>query len=161
VAPAHGEAFIAAASNCRRCKSTPQYVPLAVHTAVEPAMTPAGIPQTRCVFCGQCISGCPPSQSFIGDVNARALLTLNYLAVARRHGAKIFPLHRVNVVRQTQGGFEIDIRVLERNTLEEAEELFSTGTLLRHVASTVRSAALRSKVLSFANICSIALRSGL
>ena len=30
----------------------------------------------------------PPSQSFVGNVNARALLTLNYLAVARANGAK-------------------------------------------------------------------------
>jgi cholesterol oxidase len=125
--PAHGAAFITAASNCRRCKTTPEYVPIAVHTGAEPAQTPSGIQQTRCVFCGQCLIGCPPSQSFTGNVNARALLTLNYLAVAQQYGARIFPLHRVHVVRQAQGGFEIDIRVIAEDTLVEEDERLAPG----------------------------------
>jgi cholesterol oxidase len=128
-APVHGEAFIAAAASCRRCKSKPEYVPIAVHTAAKPAMTPAGIEQTRCVFCGQCIIGCPPSQSFVGNVNARALLTLNYLAVARQHKARILPLHRVNVVRQTPDGFEIDVGVIASDTLVEEDERLSPTTV--------------------------------
>lgn len=127
--PAHGEAFLAAARNCRRCKSEPAYVPLAVHTAAEPAMTPAGIPQTRCVFCGECIIGCPPSQSFVGNVNARELLTLNYLAVARQNKAVIYPLHRVSVVRPTEFGFDVDFKVLDFDTMVEEDEVFQPGTL--------------------------------
>jgi cholesterol oxidase len=128
--PAHGEAFVAAAKNCRRCKSEPHYVPIAVHTAPEPVITPAGIPQTRCVFCGECIIGCPPSESFVGNVNARALLTLNYLAVARNTGnARIFPLHRVDIVRPTRSGFDVELKALERNYLVEEDEVFQSGTL--------------------------------
>jgi cholesterol oxidase len=127
--PKHGEAFMAAAANCRRCTGAPEWVPIAVHTTEPPAPTPSGTPQTRCVFCGQCIIGCPPSQSFVGNVNARALLTLNYLAVARRNKAQIFPLHRVGVVRQMKEGFEIDVRVLERDCLDEDDEVFKSGTL--------------------------------
>ena len=127
--PAHGEAFIAAAANCRRCTGKPEWVPIAVHTTHAPQPTPSGIAQTRCVFCGQCIIGCPPSESFAGNVNARAVLTLNYLAVARQHKAQVFPLHRVNVVRQTKGAFEIDVRVLERDCLDETQEVFKTGTV--------------------------------
>lgn len=128
-APVHGEAFIKAAANCRRCKSKPAYVPLAVHSATEPAMTPAGVPQTRCVYCGQCIIGCPPSQSFVGNVNARELLTLNYLAVARQHGARIFPLHRASVVRQAMDGFEIDLKILDFDTMKEEDEIFASGVV--------------------------------
>lgn len=127
--PVHGQAFMAAAGSCRRGTGKPEWVPIAVHTTPEPALTPSGIPQTRCVFCGQCIIGCPPSQSFVGNVNARALLTLNYLAVARQNKAQIFPLHRVNVVRQNKDMFEIDIRVLERDCLDEEEEVFKAGTV--------------------------------
>lgn len=127
--PAHGEAFIVAASNCRRCTSKPEYVPIAVHTAAQPVKTPSGLEQTRCVFCGQCIIGCPPSQSFVGNVNARALLTLNYLAVARQHGARIYPLHRVAGLRKSPDGFEIDVRVIERDTLIAEEERLSPGTV--------------------------------
>jgi cholesterol oxidase len=113
--PVKGEAFITAAKNCRRRKGDPHYVPIAVNTSRDPVMTPAGIPQTRCVYCGECLIGCPPSQSFDGNVNARALLTLNYLAVARNTGnAQIFPLHRVDVIRKAREGFKIDITVLDR-----------------------------------------------
>jgi cholesterol oxidase len=128
--PKHGEAFLAAASNCRRCKKdSPTYVPLAVHTVSEPMMTPAGVPQTRCVFCGECIIGCPPSQSFVGNVNARELLTLNYLAVARKAGASVYPLHRVNLIRQSADGFEVDLKVLSFDTMVEEDEIFQSGTV--------------------------------
>ncbi len=109
--PRRAAAFIAAAQQCRRAKGEPHYVPIAVNTGMDPIETPSGIPQTRCVYCGECLIGCPPSESFAGNVNARALLTLNYLAVARQHGAVIFPEHRVDQVRKTQDGFEIDITV--------------------------------------------------
>jgi cholesterol oxidase len=118
--PVKGEAFLAAAKNCRRCVGEPHYVPIAVNSNREPEMTPAGIEQTRCVYCGECLIGCPPSQSFEGNVNARALLTLNYLAVARNTGnAQIFPQHRVEVIRQVTEGFEIDIAVLDDDQVEQ------------------------------------------
>jgi cholesterol oxidase len=109
--PVKGEAFIAAARQCLRAKGEPHYVPIAVHSGPEPVPTPSGIPQTRCVYCGECLLGCPPSLSFQGNVNARALLTLNYLAVARHHGARIYPEHRVDGIRKVQDGFAIDVTV--------------------------------------------------
>jgi len=112
--PRRAAAFIAAAQQCRRAKGEPHYVPIAVNTGMDPIETPSGIPQTRCVYCGECLIGCPPSESFAGNVNARALLTLNYLAVARQHGAVIFPEHRVDQVRKVQDGFEIDVTVRGR-----------------------------------------------
>ena len=112
--PARTNAFMAAAQNCRRCISEPHLVPIAVHSAKAPAKTPSGIDQTRCVYCGECLIGCPPSQSFEGNVNARALLTLNYLAVARDTGrTQIFAQHRVQQVRQVGKTFEVDVAVLD------------------------------------------------
>jgi len=111
--PRRAAAFIAAAQQCRRARSEPHYVPIAVHTGPDPVPTPSGTPQTSCVYCGECLIGCPPSESFKGNVNARALLTLNYLAVAEQHGAKIYPEHRVDRVRKVQDGFEIEVTVGE------------------------------------------------
>ena len=128
--PAHGEAFMAAAKACRRCKGEPYYVPIAVNTSMEPKENPAGIPQTRCVFCGECIIGCPPSQSFKGNVNARALLTLNYLAAARNTGnCTIYPQHRVQSIAKTVDGFEIQIFVIDGIESEETERVTHRGVL--------------------------------
>lgn len=128
--PKHGEAFMAAARACRRCNGEPYYVPIAVHTDLEPKETPAGVPQTRCVFCGECLIGCPPSQSFVGNVNARALLTLNYLAVARNTGnCTIYPQHRVQTIRQVADGFEIDLLALDGIEREETERVIHKGVL--------------------------------
>lgn len=148
--PRRAAAFLAAAQQCRRCQGGPHYVPIAVHTGPDPVETPAGIPQTRCVYCGECLIGCPPSESFAGNVNARALLTLNYLAVASGHGAVIYPEHRVDQVRKVQDGFEIDVtvrgregeapgepgeRVRARTVVLSAGTLGSTEILLKSVAT--------------------------
>ena len=114
--PFRGEKFIAAAKACRRSVGEPEWVPLAVHSGPEPKPTPAGVPETRCVYCGDCLIGCPSSETFEGDVNARELLTLNYLAVAKNHGAEMFTEHFVQEIRpwgepEADGGFEIDFTV--------------------------------------------------
>lgn len=127
--PKHGEAFMAAARECRRCKDEPYYVPIAVNTRKEPMPTPQGTPQTRCVFCGECLIGCPPSQSFVGNVNARALLTLNYLAVARQHGAVIYPQHRARAVRKTDDGFAVEVLSLTDIDDEATERTLAAGVV--------------------------------
>ena len=115
--PYRGEKFLQAAHACRRVvEGTPEWVPLAVHGGAEPRPPPAGVPETRCVYCGDCILGCPPSESFEGDVNARELLTLNYLAIAKNHGARLFTEHFVHEIRPwgdagSGEGFEIDFTV--------------------------------------------------
>ena len=69
--PKRSEAFLAAARQAHCCQDDPRSVPIAVHSAADPVQTPSGIPQTTCVFCGECLIGCPPSESFPGNVNAR------------------------------------------------------------------------------------------
>ena len=107
--PTRSTAFLEAARQARRTRDVPSYVPIAVNTSAEPEATKAGVPQTPCVFCGECVIGCPPSESFNGNVNARALLTLNYLAVAQTHGAGLFAEHLVNRIRQDGDGFEVEV----------------------------------------------------
>lgn len=133
--PARSETFLAAAKKCRRCQREPHYVPIAVLTSQEPVETPSGIPQTPCVFCGECLIGCPPSASFKGNVNARALLTLNYLALAQQHKAQIFPEHRVDRVRKVADAFEIDVTLRgegppnRHGSLRSKQVVLSAGTL--------------------------------
>jgi cholesterol oxidase len=133
--PTRSEAFIAAAKNCTRCQREPHLVPIAVLTSQEPVQTPAGVPQTPCVYCGECLIGCPPPASFKGNVNARALLTLNYLALAQQHKAQIFPEHRVDRVRKVAGGFEVDVTLRgegppnPHGSLRAKQVVLAAGTL--------------------------------
>ncbi len=134
--PAKSQAFLAAAKACRRRTGEPLYVPIAVHTGPGEVPTPAGVPQTRCVYCGECLIGCPPSESFEGNVNARALLTLNYLAVARRTGnAVIFPQHHVGLIRRGADGFEVDVSLgdgglfAHKGTVRAKQVVLAAGTL--------------------------------
>jgi cholesterol oxidase len=113
--PPKSIAFLAAAKACKGLLEEPDYVPLAVNTAHDELNTQANIAQTRCVYCGECLVGCPPSRSFDGGVNARALLTLNYLAVAEQQGAVIYPLHRADLISKTSlgTGFCVDFTELD------------------------------------------------
>lgn len=143
--PRHGEAFMAAAKACRRCNGEPYLVPIAVNTRPEPIETPEGTPQTRCVFCGECLIGCPPSQSFAGNVNARALLTLNYLAVAENtKKATIFPLHRVRYITPVKDGFDLEIVTLDNTESEETERVVNLGFL--HAKQVVLAAGTMGTV---------------
>lgn len=142
--PVHGEMFMAAARECRRCIGEPTYVPIAVNTSKEPMPTAEGTPQTRCTYCGECLIGCPPSQSFVGNVNARALLTLNYLAVAKENGAVIYPQHRARTVRKTDEGFAVDTLVLDGIESEEGETIFQQGAI--HAKQVVLAAGTMGSV---------------
>jgi cholesterol oxidase len=141
--PARSEAFVKAAGASTRAKGDPYYLPIAVNTSGEakdteaPQLDPdSGQPVTdpdtgdplriqskSCVYSGECLLGCPPSTDKDGgNVNARAILTLNYLAVAERNGAQVFPLHRADVVRrQPDGSFEVEVTWLDPRTYDESE----------------------------------------
>lgn len=115
--PGRGRAFIDAASVCRRASGAPESVPIAVYFGDkrhrEPRPTRAGVDQLPCVYCGECLLGCPGSAAVDANVNARNLLTLNYLAVATAYGAKIYAEHFVEEVRKTGDGFEAVVRLAD------------------------------------------------
>lgn len=69
------------------------------HAKSRPGRNIHGVEQGTCVHLGECDLGCP--------VNARNTLDLNYLAVARKHGAKVLPLHLVRNIKATAGGYEV------------------------------------------------------
>ena len=70
-----------------------------------------GVDQGTCVHLGECDLGCP--------VNARNTLDLNYLAVAKRNGARILPLHIARTIAPVAaGGYEVRADEIVNNTLE-------------------------------------------
>lgn len=117
--PFRGRTYMEAARNCKRAQGDPDWMNLAVYFGDRPQPTLAGVDQTRCVFCGECLLGCPGSASFAGNVNARNLLTLNYLAEGRRRGLQIFAEHFVEkIVKNADGSFTITAKVGESDPLD-------------------------------------------
>lgn len=67
------------------------------------------VEQGTCVHLGECDLGCP--------VRARNTLDFNYLAVAKKHGARILPLHLVRDIRAVAGGYELHVDEIAGNAL--------------------------------------------
>jgi cholesterol oxidase len=81
---------------------------IAVHTGLD-RKNWAGVAQTACVYCGNCMLGC--------HVNAKNALDVTYIADAeRRCGAEVFTLHQVQAIRpaaEKGEGYWVEYRVLE------------------------------------------------
>ena len=71
-------------------------------TRPDPYFGGAGPERTGCTHCGACMSGCRS--------NAKNTLPKNYLALAESAGARIWPMARVDRVRQVAGGYEVTVR---------------------------------------------------
>ena len=80
--PRRTEAFLAAAAAAGR---KAQLVPIGVYTGPDRLNPHSKKLQTACDYSGDCLLGC--------DLYAKNTLDLNYLAVAERSGAEVFPLH--------------------------------------------------------------------
>ncbi len=63
-----------------------------------------GAAQGTCMHCGNCDIGCP--------VDAKNTLDHNYLALAAKHGAAIWPLHLVTGVAPLEAGWRVDFERL-------------------------------------------------
>ncbi|MDF1698864.1 MAG: GMC family oxidoreductase [Saprospiraceae bacterium] len=137
--PKRSKAFLDGAGNCSRClKKTLEFVPIAINTSSKSITSPSGIKQHPCVFCGACLLGCPQSETYNGNVNARAKLTLNYLAVAQEKGAKIFAEHNVtHIEKQVNGkGFKVyfqqsksDTSAKKNSFIRAKQVVLGAGTL--------------------------------
>ena len=66
----------------------------------DPYFNGAGPERAGCIACGACMTGC--------RVGAKNMLTENYLYLAERNGAQIFPLTTVTAIRpQTDGRYRV------------------------------------------------------
>lgn len=70
-----------------------------------PFINAHGRQQGTCVHCGNCDIGC--------QVSAKNTLDLNYLAVAKDHGAEIRPLHLVHKIEPLDGGWRVHFEKIE------------------------------------------------
>lgn len=121
-----------------RLGAKPELVDIAVYTG-EPRLNPhSGLPQEPCVYCGNCMLGC--------QVHAKNTLDLNYIPVAEKNGAEVYPLHSVfKIEPDAANGYRVHFKnynpenkdefvegsVVGRKVVISAGSLGSTELLLR------------------------------
>jgi cholesterol oxidase len=137
--PPRTEAFLRAARSIGL--GEPKMLDIAVYTGPERANA-AGVAQEPCNYCGNCMLGC--------QVHAKNTLDLNYLALAeRKHGAEIWPLHKVECVRPAEdrgedrgGGFYVDFRRLDLSMPASEDKGTVYGSLVVVAAGALGSTEL-------------------
>ena len=120
--PSKTEAFLAAA----RASSgkAPDLVPIAVYTGPDRANPHSGIPQTACNYQGNCMLGC--------DLHAKNTLDLNYIPLAEKHGAEIYPLHQVDKIEPVANSYKVHFERLDQSesgSIIGKKIVVSAGTL--------------------------------
>jgi cholesterol oxidase len=127
--PPRTRAFLEAA---RGAGKPAELVKIAVYTGPDRHNPHGGVPQSACVYCGNCGLGC--------HVHAKNTLDLNYIPLAERHGAEVFPLHPVDRLEPADAGYRVSFRdlaaggagsVMGRKVIVAAGALGSTELLLR------------------------------
>jgi cholesterol oxidase len=91
--PTRTAAFLKAV---RATGRTPEQVDIAVYTGPDRLHPVSGVPQSGCVWCGNCNLGC--------HIHAKNTLDLNYLALAEKHGAEVYPLHQADKIEPLEPG---------------------------------------------------------
>ena len=87
--PDRTDAFLEAAKNIDK---DPELVDIAVYTGKDKGrLNPhGGVPQDPCNYCGNCLIGC--------HRHAKNSLDINYIPLAKKFGADIFPLHQADKI---------------------------------------------------------------
>jgi cholesterol oxidase len=90
----------------KRTGRIPELVPIGVYTGERRLNPWSGLPQDPCDYSGNCMLGCTEQ--------AKNTLDLNYIPLARKHGAEVHPLHEVRSIEPgTTGGYVIRFRRLD------------------------------------------------
>lgn len=99
VMPSRTDAFFEAAAGAGK---RAELVDICVYTGPE-RKNRHDVTQNACVYCGNCMLGC--------HVHAKNTLDLNYLKLAKKNGAEIFPLHEVEYVEPVEGrGYRVHFK---------------------------------------------------
>jgi cholesterol oxidase len=108
--PPRTQAFMAAAQNAGR---KPELMEICVYTGPE-KVNRQGIVQDGCVYCGNCMLGC--------HVHAKNTLDLNYIPLAEKNGAEVYPLHQVEKIEPIDpvetNGYRVHFRHFDPETAE-------------------------------------------
>jgi cholesterol oxidase len=92
----------------------------------DPYFGGAGPRRAACTECGSCMTGC--------RAGAKNMLTENYLYLAERMGATVYPLTTVSAVRPGEdGGYLVDVAATgtgrrNKRTLTAGQVIFAAGT---------------------------------
>lgn len=148
-----GHSFAKAEAHARSAEPRPgrfRRLPLAVRLDSDDQGTaPAYTPQRPCTMCGDCVTGC--------KVHAKGSLDVNYLPLARQHGADIHTQIEVDfLIPAAEGGYHVLAQhhpgghqapvprtIHARAVIVAAGVMGTTGILLR---SRARGMALSSRL---------------
>lgn len=104
--PPRTEAFLKAVAGGGFGKA--EMLDIAVYTGAD-RRNAAGIEQAACNYCGNCMLGC--------QQHAKNTIDISYLGLAeRRHGAEVWPLHKVDCIRPATDrgqGYRVDFERLD------------------------------------------------
>ncbi len=81
--------------------------PVRLAISREAGRTPAGVPTRKCLDCGDCVSGC--------NHQAKHSLDVNYLALAKARGARLFCGGTVDSIARIRGGWAVDWYLTSRS----------------------------------------------
>ena len=114
--PNRTEAFLAAAQAAGK---KGELVDICVYTGPD-KINRQGSPQGGCVYCGNCMLGC--------HVHAKNTLDLNYIALAEKNGAEVYPLHYVEKIEPaSDGGYRVHFKQFDSEKGGEFERGAVTG----------------------------------
>ena len=103
----------------------------AINVTFKAGPNAAGVEQSACIGCGDCVSGC--------NHNAKNTVLVTYLPDAKNHGAEIFTCMRVSYIERDGAGwllhFDNGITVRADVVVLAAGTLGSTEILLRSAAN--------------------------
>ena len=130
--PARTEAFLDAARLAGRLG---ELVPIGVYTGPERQNPHSGISQSPCDYSGNCMLGCAE--------HAKNTLDLNYIPLAQRNGAEVFPLHEADKIEPVEGkGYRVDFRRLDPDRPARYDPGSVMGAKVLVAAGTVGSSEL-------------------
>jgi cholesterol oxidase len=123
--PARTQALLDAG---RAAGRQPELLDICVYTGPDRANPYSGAKQQACTYCGNCMLGC--------HLHAKNTLDLNYLALAQKSGAELYPLHEVSSIEPGEKGylarfkrFEASSRGFENATVGGRRVVVAAGSL--------------------------------
>ncbi len=125
--PNRTKAFQVAAVGAGR---KPELLPIGVYTGKERPNPHSGMPQNACDYSGNCMLGCV--------LHAKNTLDLNYLPLAEKNGAEVYPLHQVDKIEPLgDDGYRVSFDRLDPTNLSHIEPGSVVGRKIILAAGTL------------------------
>jgi cholesterol oxidase len=130
--PPRTKAFLAAAERAGR---QAELLHIAVYTGQDRNNPHSGLPQRACDYSGNCLLGC--------QVHAKNTLDLNYIPLAEKHGAEVYPLHLGDKIEPLAGrGYRVHFDRQETGPPQQSEPGSVIGKTVIIAAGTLGTGEL-------------------